>query len=143
MRKLFVNIPVKDLGRSVEFFTKLGFSFDERFTDESATCMLIGEDAYAMLLTEPKFEEFTKKGIADTSRGTEVILAITAESRDEVDELAATALSSGGSPANDPYDLGWMYGKSFNDPDGHQWEVFWMDPAAVEPGPEAFAGATS
>jgi predicted lactoylglutathione lyase len=132
LRKLFVNVAVKDLDRAVEFFTKLGFSFDPRFTDETATCMLIGEDAYAMLLTEAKFGEFTKKGIADTSKGTEAILAITAESREEVDDLVEKALSSGGSPANEPYDMGWMYGKSFNDPDGHIWEVFWMDPVAVK-----------
>jgi predicted lactoylglutathione lyase len=137
----FINLPVKDQTRTTEFFTKLGFSFDERFTDETATCMLIGEDAYAMLLTEPKFGEFTKKGIADTSKGTEAILAITADNRDEVDRLAETALASGGSPANEPYDMGWMYGKSFNDPDGHLWEVFWMDPAAAEKGPEAVTTA--
>jgi uncharacterized protein len=136
-RKLFVNLPVGDLDRSVEFFTKLGFSFDPRFTDETATCMLIGEDAYAMLLVESKFGEFTKKGVADANARTEAILAITAESRDEVDSLAETALASGGSAANDPYDMGWMYGKSFNDPDGHLWEVFWMDPVTAEQGPQA------
>ena len=136
-RKLFVNLPVADLDRSVEFFTKLGFSFDPRFTDETATCMLIGEDAYAMLLVESKFGEFTKKGVADANARTEAILAITAESRDEVDSLAETALASGGTAANDPYDMGWMYGKSFNDPDGHLWEVFWMDPVAAEQGPQA------
>ena len=142
-RKLFVNLAVKDLDASIAFFTALGFTFDERFTDETATCMLIGEDAYAMLLTEGKFGEFAKKGIADPSNGTEAIYAVTADSRDEVDELTEKALASGGSPANDPYDLGFMYGKSFNDPDGHQWEVFWMDPVAAEKGPEAFAEAAS
>jgi predicted lactoylglutathione lyase len=138
-RKLFVNLAVADLDRAVDFFKALGFEFDPRFTDETATCMLIGEDAYAMLLTEQKFGEFTKRGIADPRKGTETILGITAESRDEVDRLAEAALSSGGSPANEAYDLGWMYGKSFNDPDGHQWEVFWMDPVAAEKGPEAVA----
>lgn len=141
-RKLFVNLAVKDLDATVAFFTALGFTFDERFTDETATCMLIGEDAYAMLLVESKFGEFAKKGIADADAATEAILAITADSREEVDDFVEKALGSGGSPANDPYDLGWMYGKSFNDPDGHQWEIFWMDPVAAEKGPEAVA-ATS
>jgi predicted lactoylglutathione lyase len=141
-RKLFVNLAVKDLDATVAFFTALGFTFDERFTDETATCMLIGEDAYAMLLVESKFGEFAKKGIADADAATEAILAITADSREEVDDFVEKALASGGSPANDPYDLGWMYGKSFNDPDGHQWEIFWMDPVAAEKGPEAVA-ATS
>jgi predicted lactoylglutathione lyase len=141
-RKLFVNLAVADLDRSVDFFKGLGFTFDERFTDETATCMLIGEDAYAMLLVESKFGEFAKKGIADADAATEAILAITADSREEVDDFVEKALASGGSPANDPYDLGWMYGKSFNDPDGHQWEIFWMDPVAAEKGPEAVA-ATS
>lgn len=138
-RKLFVNLAVDDLDRSVEFFTGLGFSFDERFTDETATCMLIGEDAYSMLLVKSKFGEFAKKGIADADAGTEAILAITADSREEVDDFVEKALATGGSPANDPYDMGWMYGKSFNDPDGHQWEIFWMDPVAAEKGPEAVA----
>jgi predicted lactoylglutathione lyase len=141
-RKLFVNLAVKDLDATVAFFTALGFTFDERFTDETATCMLIGEDAYAMLLVESKFGEFAKKGIADADAATEAILAITADSREEVDDFVEKALASGGSPANDPYDMGWMYGKSFNDPDGHQWEIFWMDPVAAEKGPEAVA-ATS
>lgn len=138
-RKLFVNLAVDDLDRSVEFFTGLGFSFDERFTDETATCMLIGEDAYSMLLVKSKFGEFAKKGIADADAATEAILAITADSREEVDDFVEKALATGGSPANDPYDMGWMYGKSFNDPDGHQWEIFWMDPVAAEKGPEAVA----
>jgi predicted lactoylglutathione lyase len=138
-RKLFVNIAVADLGRAVDFFSGLGFEFDPRFTDESATCMLIGEDAYAMLLVSDRFQDFTKKEVVDSATQTEAILALSADSREEVDDFAEKALATGGRPANDPMDMGFMYSRSFQDPDGHLWEVFWMDPAAVEQGPEAFA----
>ena len=131
-RKIFVNLGVKDLARSVEFFAKLGFSFDPRFTDESATCMIVSDEAYVMLLVESRFQDFTKKQLADPATQTEAILSVSAESRDAVDELADTALEAGGSPANDPMDHGFMYGRSFNDPDGHLWEVLWMDPSAIE-----------
>jgi hypothetical protein len=141
-RKMFVNLAVKDLDRSVDFFTKLGFSFDPRFTDETATCMLVGEDAYVMLLVESKFGEFTKKQIADPRGQTEAIIALTAESREDVDALADKALEAGGSPANEPMEMDFMYGRSFDDPDGHLWEVFWMDPAALEQTP-AESGAAA
>ena len=131
-RKMFVNLAVGDLDRSVEFFTKLGFEFDPRFTDESATCMIVGDEAFVMLLVESRFQDFTKKQLADPATQTEAILSVSAESRDAVDELADTALEAGGSPANDPMDHGFMYGRSFNDPDGHLWEVLWMDPSAIE-----------
>jgi uncharacterized protein len=131
-RKLFVNIPVADLDRSVGFFTKLGFEFNPDFTDETATCMLVGEDAYFMLLTQPKFREFAAKDVADPRAATGAMLAVTAESREEVDRLAELALASGGSFAKDPSDLGFMYTRTFFDPDGHHWELFWMDEGAVE-----------
>jgi predicted lactoylglutathione lyase len=131
-RKLFVNLAVEDLDRSIAFFSGLGFSFDPRFTDESATCMLIGEDAYAMLLVKPRFGDFTNKQIADPRTQTEAILCVSASSRGEVDELAETALASGATPGNEPQDHGFMYGRGFQDPDGHLWEVMWMDEAAVE-----------
>ena len=131
-RMLFVNLPVKDLDRSVEFFTELGFSFDPRFTDETATQMIVSDDAFVMLLVEDKFKDFTKKELADATRQTEVIMALSADSREGVDELADKALAAGGSPANEPLEMGFMYGRSFNDPDGHLWEVVWMDPAALE-----------
>jgi len=130
-RKLFVNLAVADLDRSVDFFTKLGFSFDPRFTDESATCMLVGEDAYFMLLVESRFEDFTTKELADPKTQTEAILALTADSREEVDQFADKALEAGGTPAKEPMDQGFMYGRSFQDPDGHHWEIFWMDPSAL------------
>jgi uncharacterized protein len=140
-RKLFVNLAVNDLARSVEFFDTLGFAFDPRFTDETATCMIVSDESYVMLLVEDRFAEFTNKHLADPKVQTEAIMAVSAESREEVDDLAERALAAGGSPANDPYDLGFMYGRSFNDPDGHLWEVIWMDPSAAESGPHAHAGA--
>ena len=103
--------------------------------------MVIAEDAYAMLLVKPRFSDFTKKEIVDSTAQTEAILAVGADSRDEVDQLADTALAGGATQANDPMELGFMYGRSFNDPDGHLWEVFWMDPKAVEEGPQAMEGA--
>jgi predicted lactoylglutathione lyase len=142
-RKLFVNVAVGDLARSVAFYRELGFSFDSNFTDETSTCMLVGEDAYVMLLTRQKLAEFTKKQIVDATTQTEAILAFSAESKDEVDDLADRALASGGSKANEPMELGFMYGRSFNDPDGHLVEVFWMDPAAIPADEAQKAGATA
>ncbi len=131
-RKIFVNLAVKDLDKAVEFFTRLGFSFDPRFTDENATCMIVSEEAFVMLLVRDRFKDFTKKEIADSTTHTEAILAVSAESREAVDELAETALGAGAQPANDPMELGFMYGRSFHDLDGHLWEVMWMDPSAVQ-----------
>ena len=135
-RKLFVNLAVKDLERAVEFFTGLGFSFDPRFTDEQATCMIVGEDAYVMLLVEDRFKDFTKKELADPRTQTEAIVAFSADSRTEVDELAEKALASGATAANEPIEMGdFMYGRSFHDPDGHLWELVWMDVSAIEQQP--------
>ena len=131
-RKLFVNLAVRDLNRSKEFFTKLGFEFDPRFTDENATCMLVGEDAYVMLLTEPFFRKFTRKGLCDTQLHSEALCALSCESRAEVDDFVKKAIAAGGKHAMEPQDQGFMYGSSFYDLDGHHWEVFWMDPKALE-----------
>ena len=130
-RKIFVNLAVKDLERSVEFFKKLGFAFDPRFTDETATCMIVSDEAFVMLLVEDRFKDFTRKDLADPTRQTEAILALSAESRTQVDQLAETALEAGGASANDPMDQGFMYGRSFEDLDGHIWELIWMDPSAI------------
>jgi predicted lactoylglutathione lyase len=130
-RQLYVNLAVDDLDRSVAFFTALGFTFDPRFTDETATSMIVGENAYVMLLTKAKFSEFAKKPIVDAAAQTEVLLAVSAGSREGVDELAEAALASGGAEANDPLDYGFMYSRSFQDPDGHVWEVVWMDEEAA------------
>ncbi|TKC92099.1 VOC family protein [Polyangium fumosum] len=130
-RKLFVNLAVKDLKRSVEFFTKLGFTFNPQFTDETATCMIVSEEAYFMLLVESKFKDFTKKQISDKS-ATEAFYCLSCESREEVDLMVKTAVENGGSQAMPAMDLGFMYSGSFYDIDGHHWEVMWMDPAAVQ-----------
>lgn len=130
-RKLFVNFAVRDLQRSMGFFRELGFEFNPQFCDDTAACMLIGEDAFAMLVTDPRFREFTHKPPADTSKSTETILAITAESRAAVDTFAERAQSLGATPAKDPQDHGFMFVRSFHDLDGHMWEIFWMDPAAI------------
>ena len=131
-RKIFVNLPVRDLDRSKSFFAKLGFSFNPQFTDDKAASMILGEGAFAMFLTEPFFKTFTKKEICDTSRQTEGLFALSCDSRSEVDEMVRKAVANGGRRAMDPIDHGFMYGSSFYDPDGHHWEVFWMDPAAIE-----------
>jgi uncharacterized protein len=130
-RMIFVNLPVKDLGRTVEFFTQLGFSFDPRFTDENATRMIVSDQAFVMLLVEDRFTDFTKKELADATAQTEMILALSAESSEEVDELADKALAAGGSPASEPIEMDLMHVRSFQDPDGHHWEVLWMDPNAT------------
>ncbi|MFJ2414417.1 VOC family protein [Streptomyces brevispora] len=129
---IFVNLPVKDLETTKGFFGKLGFSFNPQFSDENTACLVISDTIFAMLITEPRFKDFTKKEIAAASKSTEVLLALSAESREKVDELADAALAAGGSPANETQDLGFMYGRSFQDPDHHIWEVVWMDPSAVE-----------
>ena len=131
-RKMFVNLAVRDLKRSVDFFTKLGFTFNQKFTDENATCMIVNEDAYVMLLVEPFFKTFTKRQICDTKTQTEGLFALSVGSRAQVDEMVKTAVAAGGSHAVDPQDHGFMYGWSFYDPDGHHWEVFWMDPKEAQ-----------
>lgn len=133
-RKIFVNLPVKDLKRSIEFFTKLGFSFNAQFTDDTATCMILSEEAYVMLLTEEKFKSFARKPIADPRTVTGGMFALSAESRAEVEELVKKAVAAGGAHAAEPIDMsGFMFGWSFYDPDGHHWEVMWMDESAVPP----------
>jgi predicted lactoylglutathione lyase len=130
--KIFVNLPVKDLNRSVDFFTKLGFNFNPQFTDENATCMIIGEGIFVMLLVEKFFKSFTKKEICDTSKNTEAILALSVESKEKVDQMMGKALEAGGSEPREKQDHGWMYGRSFEDVDGHLWEVFFMEESAIK-----------
>ena len=130
-RMLFVNLPVLEIDRSVEFFTRLGFEFDQRFTDERATCMVVGTQAFVMLLVRPFFASFTSKDVVDAARSTEAVLSVSAASREEVDALVDRALELGGTFSNHPSDEGFMYGRSFFDLDGHAWEVMWMDPAAA------------
>jgi predicted lactoylglutathione lyase len=130
---IFVNLPVKDLNKSVEFFTALGFEFNAQFTDENATCLIIGENIYAMLLVEDYFKSFIKKEISDTTTTSEMILAISAENKEQVDELVHKAHAAGAGHSKEAVDHGFMYGWGFQDLDGHLWEVFYMDPSAVNP----------
>lgn len=132
--KIFVNLPVKDLQKSIGFFTKLGYQFNPQFTDETATCMIISEQIYAMLLTEKKFKEFTKKEIADAKKTTEVLIALDLDSKEKVDEMVRKAREAGGSIYAEPQDHGWMYTHSFADLDGHQWEYLYIDENAIPQG---------
>ena len=129
--KIFVNLPVKDLERSKAFFAKLGYSFNPQFTDDRAACMVISEDIYTMLLSEPFFKTFTRKEIADAAKTTEVLVALSADSKGKVDEMLRKALAAGAKEAREPMEHEFMYGRSFEDLDGHIWEVFWMDPSAI------------
>jgi uncharacterized protein len=126
MTMIFVNLPVKDLDTSKRFFEELGFSFDEQFADETATCLVIDDNIFAMLLTQPKFKEFINGEIADPST-TEALITITVDSREEVDRLTDKALASGGTDWQQPQEHGPMFSRSFQDPDGHVWEVMHMD----------------
>ena len=130
--KLFVNIPVSDLQRSIRFFEALGFAFNRQFTDATGTCMLVGEDAYFMLLNRERFAGFSKRPMGDSRKETNALFALGVNSREEVDAMVRKAVAAGGSLAVEPQDHGFMYGWSFYDLDGHHWEVFWMDPATVQ-----------
>ncbi|MBQ0830887.1 VOC family protein [Streptomyces tagetis] len=129
---IFVNLAVRDLEASKAFFEGLGFRNDPRFSDETAASVVISDTIVAMLLTHEKYGQFTKKEIVDATRSSEVLLALSAESRAKVDEMVERAVAGGGSVAGETQDLGFMYGRAFDDLDGHTWEVVWMDPAAVE-----------
>jgi uncharacterized protein len=133
-RQIFVNLPVKDLNKSIEFFTKLGFTFNPQFTDDTATCMVVSEDIFVMLLTEAKFKEFTPNPICDATKSTEVLVCLSSQSRAEVDEMIRKAIAAGGTTYKEPQDYGFMYGHGFQDLDGHIWEIVFMEPSAIEPG---------
>ena len=127
-RKLFVNLPVRDLKRSMEFFSKLGFEFNRQFTDDKAASMVINGETSVMLLTAPFFKTFTEREICDTSTHLQALLSVSCQSRAEVDELVNIAVDNGGKAAGKPEDHGFMYDCSFYDLDGHGWGVLWMDP---------------
>ena len=131
-REIFVNLPVRDLNTSMQFFSRLGFSFNKQFTDENAACMVVNDLAYVMLLTEAYFRNFTRREIADSSRTTGALFAVSCPSRQQVDEIVKKAIACGGKHAMDRQDHGFMYSWSFYDPDDHHWEVLWMDPKAVQ-----------
>jgi hypothetical protein len=129
--QIFVNLPVKSLNESVEFFTKLGFTFNPQFTDENATCMIVSDDIYVMLLTEDYFKTFTPKPICDATRSTEVLVALSLDSRTAVDQMVEKAVAAGGTTYKEAQDHGFMYAHGFQDLEGHIWEVFFMEPGAV------------
>src|SRR3989344_1630684 len=133
-KQIFVNLPVKDLNKTIKFFTKLGFKFNPKFTDENATCMIIGKNIFVMLLVERFFKTFIKKEIANASKTTEVLLALTAESREEVDEMISKVIGAGGKETREAQDHGWMYGRAFEDLDWHIWEIFYMDESKMPGG---------
>lgn len=130
-RMLFVNLPIADVTRARTFFGSLGFTFDERFSDERALGMPLSDHGYVMLLQREFFGEFATRGVAAADAPVAAIVAVSADSRAGVDELADAALAAGATPANPPMDQGFMYGRSFHDLDGHMWEVVWMDTSQV------------
>lgn len=132
-KQIFVNLPVQDLKKSMDFFKSLGYTFNEQFCDETAACMVISETIYVMLLTHPKFQGFTPNPISDAKRQSEVLVCLSCESRQQVDELVAKAKAAGGTTFKEPDDHGFMYGHSYQDLDGHIWELMHMDPSYVQP----------
>ena len=129
--KIFVNLPVRDLDKSIGFFRKLGFDFNDRFTDATAACMVVSDDIFVMLLTYDKFKAFTPLPICDARKSTEVLVCLSRESRGQVDDMVRKAVEAGGSTYNEPQDHGFMYGHAFQDLDGHIWELIHMEPGAV------------
>lgn len=131
-RQIFVNLPVKNLSKSIDFFTQLGYQFNAQFTDETATCMIVSDTIFVMLLTEAKFKTFTPKAICDATKNTEVLVCLSCESRADVDEMVRIAVSAGGTTYNEPQDHGFMYAHGYQDLDGHIWELVYMEPEAVK-----------
>lgn len=129
--KTFINLPVKDLTKTIDFFTKLGFSFDQQFTDDNTTCMIISDDAYAMLHVEPTFSKFIEQDVADTSKSREVLVGLSTESREQVDDLLDKAVAAGGKAVGEAKDDGFMYMRACYDLDGHQWSFIYMDMSAT------------
>ncbi|MFI5665331.1 VOC family protein [Streptomyces sp. NPDC051704] len=129
---IFVNLPVKDIEAAKAFWVKLGYSFNPQFSDEQTGCLVISDTIFAMLMTEARFKDFATKEVADATKTTEVMLALSAESREQVDEVVGAALDAGATEPRPAQDLGFMYGRAFEDLEGHVWEYVWMDPAAVQ-----------
>lgn len=129
--QIWVNLPVKNLNRSVEFFTKFGYTFNSQFTDENATCMIVGENIFVMLLVEKFFQSFIDKPISDATKSTEVMMGLSCASRAEVDDMVRKAVAAGGTTPRKPQDHGFMYGHGYEDMDGHIWELFYMEPGAT------------
>ncbi len=140
-RLTFINLPVTDIERSKAFYGALDFSFDPKFTDQSCACMVVSDKSFVMLIEQDRFTEFLAKPLADVASTTGSLICVSAEDRGGVDAFADRALASGGSRAKDAMDMGFMYGRSFLDPDGHHWEVMWMDSAAIEQCPDEYVPA--
>jgi predicted lactoylglutathione lyase len=140
-KQIYLNIAVNDLERSKAFFSKLGFTFEPKFTDENAACMIVGENIFTMLLTKPFFSTFTNKPLTDSSKNTEALICLSCDSRAEVDDLVAKALAAGGAVPRKPQDYGFMYSHGFEDPDGHIWELAFMDPNVPMPDQSAPSAA--
>lgn len=130
--QIFVNLPVTDLTQSIDFFQSLGFTFNPQFTDDKAGCMVVSDTIFVMLLRREYFATFTPKPIADARKSTEVLVALSCDSRKDVDDMVNKAVAAGGATYAEPKDHGFMYQHGFQDPDGHIWEIFWMDPATVQ-----------
>ncbi|MEU9341795.1 VOC family protein [Streptomyces sp. NPDC048278] len=129
---IFVNLATDDVAASRKFFTELGYSINPQFSNDDCSCVVISDTIIAMLLSKQRYADFTKKEIADSTKTSEVLICLSAESREKVDDLVAKAVAAGGTANDDVQDQGFMYGRSFEDLDGHSWEVVWMDPAAVQ-----------
>jgi predicted lactoylglutathione lyase len=129
---IFVNLAVNDVDASKKFFTELGYTINPQFTTDDCACVVISDTIIAMLLGRQRYSDFTQKEIADSTKTSEVLLCLSAESREKVDELVDKAIAAGGTATGDAMDHGHMYGRSFDDLDGHTWEIMWMDPAAVQ-----------
>lgn len=132
--KIFVNLPVKDLKGSVEFFSKLDYKFNPQFTDETAACMIVSEDIYVMVLTRAKFKEFTPTAICDSTKSTEVLVCLSCESREQINDMVGKAVAAGGTTHAESKDYGFMYQHGFQNLDGHIWELIYMEPSAVKQG---------
>ena len=132
-QQIFVNLPVTELQRSIDFFTALGFTFNAKWTDEAATCMIVGDNIFVMLLSRERFQTFTPKPVADATQSTEVLLCLTRDSREAVDIMVRRAVTAGGNVHKSAEDLGFMYGHGFQDLDGHILELIHLTPATVEP----------
>lgn len=143
VKQIFVNLPVKDLKQSIGFFTKLGFKFNPQFTDNKATCMIIGENIFAMLLVESYFKTFTPKSVSDAKKSTEVLLSLSLENKKQVDEFVGNTIAAGGKEPRKAQDYGWMYQRSIEDLDGHIWELFFMDESKMPKEMKEKGGNTS
>lgn len=129
--QMYLNLPVKNLSRSIEFFTKLGYTFNPQFTDENATCMIVGENIFVMLVVEKFFQSFIDKQVCDAMKSTETMVGLSCASRAEVDEMVRKAVAAGGAPHRKPQDHGFMYEHGYEDLDGHIWDLFYMEPGAT------------